>query len=160
MEMKLRKHQNTLVVAATGVVLFGLWSIVKTLMFLTSSWAVLATEAVELGLTNKFVIAFIIAIMIAVLGADLLMRLYIGFCAISEGKGTKSRSFYLLVAGWMFFASVISFPANLHNAYITTGFALDTLIATVLEFTSLYALADLLFSGIRIKQLRKQLEKQ
>lgn len=159
MEMKLRKHQSTLVVAGTGVILFGLWSIVKTLMFLTTTWAALAAHAVELGLTNKFVIAIIIAIVVFVLGADLLMRLYIGLCAVSEGKGRKSRSFYLLVAGWLLFTSITVFPANLYNAYSLSGFAPDVLIATVLELTSLYALADLLFSGIRIKQLRKQPEK-
>lgn len=149
MEKKLRKHRNTLVVAGSGVLLFGVWSVARFLMFLTMTPEILA-EIRQAGIAEDIsprVLTAIIAVMVGgVLAWELALRLYVGLSARAVGHGKKKSMLYLLVAAGLA-CSQLAMTADVQ------AMSKQPLITLMLDLTSLYAMADVIYAGLRVQWL-------
>ena len=98
LQIQLRKNQDTLKIVGLGVMAFGAWSIVKSILYTTAQWSSIKEEIVvpEANETiAKMVYLFMIAVILTV---EIAIRLYIGRSAIAEGRGERRRPGYVVVA--------------------------------------------------------------
>ena len=160
MDKKLRKQQNLLVDAGTGVILFAIWSVAKVNLYLgVSSFLLeeLNKAALEYGVSEKVLLLLMGSILALVLLWMLCSRLYIGLNAIAEGKGRKRGWAYLVLTAVLLLTDMQTFwQVNLVSILfggLQNAFSMS--VSFVLELVSLYMLLELLICGIRVKRLRK-----
>ena len=163
MEKKLRKQQNQLVDAGTGVILFAVWSVAKVNLFLSvSSFFLdeLYDYAAQYGISEKFLLGTIAVITVGILLWQLCTRIYIGINAIAEGKGQKKGWAYLVLTAFFVITDVQTQWHIFITNFIMTGdgFTPSMVVSFCLEVVSIYVLMDLLISGIRVKRLRKTMK--
>ena len=162
----MRRSQNTLIVVGTGIILFSIWTVVKTLgsLILLKDEAVAAIRktADEIGIILSDQILFYIELAVTLIAMLLFLavRTYIGLAAISEGRGIRRRMGYLILAVIMI---IFNITAVVMNFVSTTSqdshavFSEDTsLSAHIIEITSIVMLVELVFSAIRIRRVRKR----
>lgn len=160
LQIQLRKNQDTLKIVGLGVMAFGAWSIVKSILYTTAQWSSIKEEIVvpEANETiAKMVYIFMIAVTMAV---EILVRLYIGRSAIAEGKGERRRPGYVVVA---FLITAIGLTLTV-TAFVVPGIRiepnLEALMSLFVEITSAVITLEMCWSAIRVRKLRRQLAEQ
>ncbi len=174
MERELRRHQNRLMVSGSGVILFGVWSVVKMLLFFVlERKRVLAfledamgdSADVGGGLTRAlieaiaFIFLFILVLILTIIA--LLVRLYLGISARKEGMGEKRGIAYVIVATLVLLFYIYSELYTLTHLGAPTDAMTsmtDRVTALIVDFTAIVVLWELVISAIRVKKLKKQLE--
>ena len=111
-QIQIRKDQNTLIVVGTGTIIFGLWTMAKTLglVFILRKETVAAMKAKFEGvgeIPDNFVFWAIVVVTFIIMAVSLAVRAYVGMSAISEGRGKRKGIIYLLFAGVMIISSII-----------------------------------------------------
>lgn len=164
MEKELRKRENLLVDAGLGVILFAVWSVVRINLYLASSSFIVEEiykEAKTVGIDGKFLLIFMIIIAAGILVWQLVTRLYIGLSANADGKGKEKSWAYLVFAAILLLTDLQSYYKAFHVDKILAGegLELDLIPGLCLEAASLYVLMELLIAGVRVKILRKKMEK-
>lgn len=162
----LRRSQNTLIVVGTGIILFSVWTVVKTLgvLFLlkNESVAVVKKALDETGiiLSDQQVFFIVLVIILVIMLLFLAVRTFIGLSAISEGRGFRRRKGYLILAVIMIIiniaAAVINFFSARSQEYPVAFGNNLSLPAHIIELTSIIMLVELVFSAIRIRRVRKR----
>ena len=163
MEKKLRKHQNLLVEAGAGVILFAVWSVTRVNLFLAlSDLSVndVYDVADELGLNGTFFLAFMIFVFASILLCQLSIRLYIGLSATAEGKGrTKGWAYLVMAAVLLVTDAQLNWEAfGVERILAGEAITLHLLVGIFMELASMYILLELLISGICVKTLRKKMK--
>lgn len=160
LQIQLRKNQDTLKIVGLGVMAFGAWSIVKSILYTTAQWSSIKEEIVvpEANETiAKMVYIFMIAVTMVV---EIAVRLYIGRSAIAEGKGERRRPGYVVVA---FLITAIGLTLTV-TAFVVPGIRmelnLDLLASLFVEITSAVVTFEMCWSAIRVRKLRRQLAEQ
>ena len=167
-ERELRKQRSNLVVSGTAVIFFGIWSVAKTILILTSASGLAEIEQEmheqSAGRSGQFyiILSIIFYILLAIiLALDLSFRLYIGLCAISDGKQTKRRRVYtvfaVIFAGISAVALIISIVTSGSGYFFNENGLLDALITLMVEMASIGAMSELAVSSIRVHRLEKRL---
>ena len=72
-ERKMRRYQNLLTVSGLGVIIFGLWSVLKTILLLFMKEGILSEIP-----DDTFVRVMFFLILGGILLVDVLIRLYVG----------------------------------------------------------------------------------
>lgn len=175
---EIRKYKDTLIVVGMGVVAFGLWSFIKTLAYTvfekneimeiiyenTATMEDVSPEGIRM--INIFIFVFLCVVLFGLIAADILLRIYIAKNARAEAFGTKmkKKNTYLVIAGIM---ALVSFFSMVYAPiYIIGGEGTDAdsyldMIANVLvEATSFITLMELIFSAVKIRQLRSVLKQR
>ena len=138
-EITLRRNQDTLVIVGTGVIIFGIWSLLKTLFALLLNigdlYEVILKEETPEGRVAIFIV---VTLMLMI---DLAFRVSVGLSAIAVARGKKSR--FIFVAGALILA-----------------FSSATTVTAAVELTSLITLTQLINSAMAIRGIRKELKKQ
>lgn len=160
METKLRKYTDDLRISAYGVILFGIWSVLKCIMYFTMDTGIfelLFNDSIDPSETNLTIV-----VTYMVLGLDLLLRLIVGIAAIKESKGVKKSMAYIVVSAIMFvfYGVVLVYSFADIFKYTNVPFIIDQLVTFLVDATSLYAMGDMIFSGCKVKSLRKMAEKE
>jgi hypothetical protein len=173
---KLRKYEHTLAISGAAVVAFGIWSVVKAVVYfiviplakvgadLRETGGVDFESIQSFGITDRG-LGYITAISIVlVLMIDLLMRFYVGRAAILEGRGNKKGSFYLIISAVVVALLCMSIVRRAIVWFIPdeTGIMKDLMdaagVSQILDLTSLFALIQVIVSAIMVRRLREQLE--
>lgn len=160
MERELRRQQNLLVDAGMGMVMFGIWGVVKINIFLALSsdfaeaWH---TALQESEVAEEYILAGLWIVIAIYLVMVLFSRLYIGMSAVADGKGKKKGYAYILM-------TVVLLVFNLHtNWYIYTEerpvINLNWIMGVLLDMASLQIMMELLIAAIRVKRLRKKMRR-
>ena len=155
-ERLLRKNQNTLVIVGKGVIAFGVWTVVKAVLSaMLMDDIEKAIQRTETGETVPVLAVY--AVFAVILLLLLWLRVSIGRAAIAEGRGRKSRWFYLVLAGLMALvdlAALIGSFVWVKDSYKTVT---DLVVTVVVELTSIVTTAELVLSAIRVKRLTRLL---
>ena len=96
MEAQLRKHQTTLIIIGSGVIVLGIWSVVKVILYHLLASGAFQQDTPELfweDIDDYSEYALSIGIMVV----ELLCRLYVGHSARSEGSGQRKGNAYVIV---------------------------------------------------------------
>ena len=154
-QAKTRRLQDTLTIAGSAVIAFGVWSIAKIGLFLS-----LADENALKWLFGLFGIgadslttAVYVSLGIIIL-VDLGVRAYVGLSARAEGHGKKKSPFYLVVAAIAAIVNVASLGAIELGAAFEMSF-LDMVISIAIEATAIAAMVLVIYSSMRLRSANK-----
>ena len=150
-EVKMRRYQNLLTVSGLGVIVFGLWSVLKTILLLFFKKELLANVPDD---TLFRVILFIIIGLILLI--DFLIRLYVGLSARTEGFGKKKGYAYIVFAVILALLSLTSLVMIFFDSTITS--ITELVVSVIVEATSLVVVIELLVAAFTVKKLQKELE--
>ena len=160
MEKELRRKQVTLVTLGTGVILFGVWSVVKSLLyFRTNLFADLDTQ-VEPELLPYIKLATVVIVALFVL-ADLGIRLKIGRRARAEGMGRRQKNGYLILAALIV---LVNITGDLLGVYYIVKNGVpeqsgpDYIVSVLVDLSSTALLAELIITVLRVRKLRAMSE--
>ena len=151
MERQIRKHQNTLIVIGTGILLFTLWTVVKTI----------ATYNITLAdRFDPFVGTIILISFIAALCADVLLRVFTGLKARAAGLKKNGSISFVFTAVVLIIMHVSGIVMSLYSATVSIDSLLDTIVTCVIEGTGIFMTVDLIYSGIKLRKLLLSAEGQ
>ena len=149
----IRRLQDNLVVLGTGVIVFGVWTIIKMVLLCT-----LGSTSLQnlIGPANSDVpmVAFYVALVLAGL-FELGMRLFVGLSARSEGFGKRKGYGYLIVVALMILASGVSVVQSTTSLFFLEASFFDYVVTLAIEGTSLVLLVLLVYSSVKLKQLSR-----
>ena len=159
MEKELRRKQVTLVTLGTGVILFGVWSVVKSLLyFRTNLFADLDTQAEPELLPYMLATVVIVALFVF---ADLGIRLKIGRRARAEGMGRRQKNGYLVLAALIV---LVNITGDLLGVYYIVKNGVpeqsgpDYIVSVLVDLSSTVLLAELIITALRVRKLRAMSE--
>jgi hypothetical protein len=157
-ETELRRGQNTLFILGGGVITFGLWSVVKSIMYLmVNPFQYFRSDDVPQEF-QLIVMAVVYGIAALLVGLDVGLRIFVGLSARAEARGKKKSRAYIIVAAVMAAGNLLLFLGTLLLAATTpdavTGNLLDTLVSAVVDVTALITLFELVFTARRVQRLR------
>lgn len=149
-ERKMRRYQNLLTVSGLGVIIFGLWSVLKTILLLFMKEGILSEIP-----DDTFVRVMFFLILGGILLIDVLIRLYVGLSARAEGFGKKKGYGYVIIAILMALASLTSlvlifFDTNEQSIW-------ELIVSVIVEATSLVVTIELLVAAFTVKKLKKEM---
>lgn len=151
----IRKYHNQLKVTSNGVIILGLWSILKTFLMMVSDYDVEGLEDFERTTFNVVALCIIFAIVLAI---DFRFRLVIWRGARVEAYGRKKNNRYLVLAFFLILVSAFSMVS------IVVGFINGdekdfslTLTSLIVETTSFVILCELVYSGIKMRRIRAEI---
>lgn len=153
-QRKIKRYSGKLAAAGSGVILFGVWSIVKVVLF-NSINQVSNIDEIFVGVI-KDKETFAIALYVLAL-FEFAFRFYVGESARREAFGKKRNSFYLVVATILFIISVGSTAYVLLYTFDINKIG-NFLITALLEGTSSYMFGALIYYSIKTKQMTKLLK--
>ena len=168
MQTELRKHQHTLAVVGMGAIGFGIWSVVKAILYLTIinplKDTVLADYENITDLEYEYLIALGVTIFITILIVliDLLLRWRVGKLALDIARGNRlpTARFFVrtgfvilvdaleLVMGFLGIIGVISSEEEL----------LDSVSTLLVDLTSVVTLIEMVVAAVMIRKITEQLE--
>ena len=157
--VRLRKYINLLSISGIAVIAFGIWSVLKLLIFFLLNKDIIMSEIEELiedtdTSTSAVLVAAIILMLIS-----LTLHCIIGFSARSEARGKKKGYFYLILTAVIFILSLISFIQT--SLSPTSEDNLDTIVSGgLIDLTMLFAFFEVILNSVRIKKLRKKADQE
>lgn len=154
-ERHLRKGQNNLVVIGYGVIAFGIWSVIKTVLYtaLNTGTNMLSSEEETVSIVMFWIMMFVFLVF------ELSLRLYVGFSAVYEGRGRKKRFGYIILALLMALISFALVAANL-AAFGSDESPGKTVVTIIVEASSSIMLIEMAIFAVRVKRLGRKLAEQ
>lgn len=149
-EIKMRRYQNLLTVSGLGVIIFGLWTVLKTILLLF-----LQEDMVDDLPDGLFYRVLFFTLIGGVLLIDFLIRLFVGLSARAEGFGKKKGYGYIVVAILIAIASLASLVLIFFD--IADRSILELIVSFIVEATSMIATVELLVAAFTVKKLKKEL---
>ena len=153
MNATVRRLENNLVTLGTGVIAFGIWSVLKVAFeFFLGGTVIDADVPEELrGYTPAILIVFWVFTAI-----ELAVRIYIGVSSRADGMRKRKSKAYLV---WsivlmidLFLTAFIDFYIY---AFMLNSFA-TTIITLLIDGTSFFITLDLFLFAVRVRKLRRQ----
>ena len=155
LHIRLRKNQNTLSVIGLGVIVFGIWSVIKIVLYTALDNDGLLESSLR-GNLERWAFWIMMGILLA---ADLGLRLHVGLSAMAEGRGRSPRKAYIILTFLMALISFALFAAGLIGLWTSDSFGVS-LVSSIVDATSCVLLLEMAVSAIQVKRLRKRLEEQ
>ncbi len=158
--IELRRRRITLMSLGSGVISFGVWSILKTLLYIYVGVMKLnVTTIPEEYQRAATVTAYVMLAFFMMIGLSL--RLFVGLRARAAGSGKRQRPTYIVVAGLLLAWSVLSLLVAVFSR--TSGrmenqSVMDYAVSIFVECCSAAILAELVYTALRVRKLAKLAE--
>ena len=172
-KMRLRRDENTLTVVGSGVILFGVWTVVKMVLQEINRFPELMAELgvdelgfeetglADLGLDpNLLAMAVAFTVVIIVYLMDLGLRVFVGLSARAEGRGRPQGRLYLILAGLLLVLSGLSFVSYVITYFSHSEYVVDADAAILVELTSFITLLQMIISAVRVRRARRMEKKR
>lgn len=170
MERELRRNQNLLYCVGTGVIMFGLWNVIKGIVtiFLQRDELILLFETIKASLTpdkaDYFVSTFTLVCIIIgiIIGVLLLMHICVGLSARKEGMGRrkKDRVAYLVVAVILMVLTAATVVLEIPTLFKSPEGLLDEIVTVIVDVTCLVVIIELIVTGIKVRKLKRKLNEE
>ncbi|MBQ5331038.1 MAG: hypothetical protein J6F31_07295 [Oscillospiraceae bacterium] len=165
LEVSLRRRSDTLYVSGSAMIIFGLWSVIRFTLSLTTHDAVV-TEQLEqnydpAAIADKQVYYFLVYVLsYGLLGMDMLLRLLVGLGARREGKGRKSGMGYAVLSVFMLLWEFWQLLLVILNIFEGRAYVMDVVITPVVQFSCLLCAAELSWNAVKVKLIKRRLKKE
>ncbi len=151
--IRLKKSETVLVICGNGVIFFGVWSLIKSIMSIVLYKGDLHQYMVQYQ-NAHMLRGLAYGMVFFILAMDLFFRFYLGMSASAEAKGKKKKKNYIILAFFMLFYTVFGLVATFF--LLPDDISILTTITTVLvEFTSALTLLQMIISAINVRKIRK-----
>lgn len=145
LEPIIRKTEINLITLGSGVILFGLWTLVKFLL------TILFADKND----NDYAAFFSLSAWVLTL-IEFSLRCYIGFSARSEGQGKRKGVLYLVITSIIIFFYFAIIALEIAILFISPEYIFYVIIALIIDSTSTIFLIELMINSVRLRRLRKQ----
>ena len=149
MEAEKRRREINLITIGTGVILFGLWTVIKIALS-----NILIGIKID-GVMSDDLILLINIVLWVFVGIDFLARCYIGFSARAEGKGKHKNIFYLILTGLMVATYSSMIPLEISAIFTSGEDVLNMIITIGIDITSIAFLVELMINSIGLRKIKK-----
>jgi hypothetical protein len=156
----IKKCESNITITGLGVLVFGMWSVLKFIIQTINGVDVSAQLAeldVESHEDKLFIMLFTIIFLAIIAFAILLFHSYVGIKAIGYGRGVSRKRGFLIPAGVMAVLNVVSVIMYFRPKDGTINFDDTRIAALLVDITLCYILFDMIFSAIRLGILKKQM---
>lgn len=154
-QAQIRRLQDTLGIAGSAVIAFGVWSLAKIGMFL--SFADQDMLSLLLGLDKELLTIATYVSLVVIALIDVGVRIYVGMSARAEARGKKKSSFYLVVAAIIALMNASSLVAIAFGSSFTLS-PLSMIVPIVIETTAIAALVLVIRSSLLLRRASKTAE--
>lgn len=157
---KKRKLESAITVTSFGILLFGLWRLLRAVVYVFVDIASLEALAADFGVGYSTAWQLLVGFLVfSVLFFDFLIRLAVIASAARERKGKSRVPVYLIFSTILLLVSVISILYDF-TFFTTDEPLLSFIVSQIMEFTSLFMLLDLIVSGIRHRVLLRRMRRK
>ncbi len=162
MERELRRYQNLLVCVGSGIILFGLWTLVKGVMTIILYKEELQEFLLSLGTREEelaLMIELVSYLLIILCCLDLALRLAVGLSARREGRARdQKRHWAFLVFGAVLLTlTLTSLTMDLKDFNENFNSIFDGIITVAIDATSVVMVIELFVAGAKVKYLKKKI---
>lgn len=165
-ESELRKHQHTLVSVGTGLMFFGLWSVVKTVIYylLNDPLKDTVDQFEEIGGPEIRAIVFAagLALTLAIVLTDLFLRWVVGRTVRDYGMGKRDKigiRFYIALS-IIILLDISEVVLGIYSYMQEEVDLIDNTVTLLVDMTSVITLLELIVSIFLIYKIRRELEEQ
>ena len=158
METELRRRRIELLTLGSGIIAFGVWSVLKTFLYV---WVAPLTGELDVAQQYRsLVLAVSYGLIALIVLIDLRLRLYIGLSARKEGVGKRVGKTYIIVAAFVLAVNIVTWIATVfvYRYQEEQQALMDYIVSLAVDLTSMALMGRLLHNAIRVRQLRRQLE--
>ncbi len=162
MERDLRKYRTNLTIGGTGVMIFGIWGVVKLLLYYFMTPAAVNKDSINnisyeaREISRIFMVSFAVAMIVLVI-VELVLRAIIWRLSVKEGQGKKCGYVHIVLAIIIGVTLTVSDIMYMVSPVARTHTIFDNIIIVIVDSTSLLALFDVIFSSFKVKKLSKEL---
>ncbi|MBO4373791.1 MAG: hypothetical protein J5829_01675 [Lachnospiraceae bacterium] len=152
---QIRKLEDDLNVSGTGVILMGLWSIIRvTMQVFEESGKIINEVIAEDQTVSKPLVVIVLVVLLGILGFIVMnIHLYIGLNAVRAARGKKYKKGYFraaIIVGLLAVSGMGSYWDELQDLE-----NIDTNLAAMLvDITTIYIFAVIIISTVKLEKLR------
>ena len=156
-DAKIRKQQSKLICSGLAVILFGVWSIVRTflLRFIDTEHFIDFFDEYDMIL-DRFPLSFLFTIVVILMIIDLLFRIYIGASAINEGMGRAEKKIAYIIVAVIYMILSVSSDITSIGSYFSGESDMEVLLAAVIDMSIHLATLEIIISAIVNRRLKKK----
>lgn len=155
----IRKQQSILMYSGLAMIIFGIWSIVRTILmrFIDPDHFKDYISVFD-GTQDVEYINIVFALLLIALLIDLSIRVYIGVCAMQEGQGKLKNSItYVIIALIVLFAAIGSDFVDIITHFTNDDkYTLEIFLTTIIDISIHIATLEVIVSAIKIRILIKE----
>ena len=167
MQTELIKHRHTLAVVGMGAIAFGIWSLIKSILYfmlvepifdtISSNYDDLSNSKYEAWV----LVAITFAIVVMFVLIDMLLRWKVGRKAMAVSRGDKEPGvgFFILssILLLMDMAELIMGALSIAGIIPSDEDITDQISTLLVDFTSVVMLIEMLFAAIMIRKLVRKI---
>jgi hypothetical protein len=167
MQTELIKHRPTLAVVGLGAIAFGIWSLIKSILYFVLVEPIFDTISSNYDdLSNSkyeawVLVAITFAIVVMFVLIDMLLRWKVGRKAMAVSRGDKEPGvgFFILssILLLMDMAELIMGALSIAGIIPSDEDITDQISTLLVDFTSVVMLIEMLFAAIMIRKLVKKI---
>ncbi len=157
-----RKNTDTLAILGWGVILFCVWSIVKTIaMYVTSADEVksLLKEVTGLKHIDNSILIMLFAFFGTIVAVDVFMRIYVGLTARAVARGKKKGVGYIVVTYLLIIIYIVEIAVDIYMVFHPSESDESILTLVVNAFINISSLITLIELVIYSTKVRRSLRK-
>ena len=153
MQRDLRRNENILAVSSLTMILFGVWTAIKLVLYFSLSED--GFRAIPKDAEGQLERLILIAILVLFICISMSTRLCVGLSARAESMGRKKGYGYVVLAVLILVADILALGFSL--AHIEENFDswMDLIITLFVEATSMLTIAELIVAAFRVKKLKR-----
>lgn len=153
MNATVRRLENNLVTLGTGVIAFGIWSVLKIAFELLLGASELVDSNVPDESKKYLAIAYIIFWALVLI--DLAARIYVGLSARAEGKGKRKSKAYLVCTIVLMLDLLLTAFADLYFYAFSLNNIAAAVVPLLVDGTSFFITLELFIYAVRLRKLRR-----
>ena len=153
MQRDLRRNENILAVSSLTMILFGVWTAIKLVLYFSLSED--GFRAIPKDAEGQLERMILTAILVLFICISMSTRLCVGLSARAESMGRKKGYGYVVLAVLILAADILALGFSL--AHIEENFDswMDMVITLFVETTSMLTIAELIVAAFRVKKLKR-----
>ena len=167
MQTELIKHRHTLAVVGMGAIAFGIWSLIKSILYfvLVEPIGDVITENYENITDFKYEGLIVLAVTIAIVSlfvlVDMLFRWKVGrnAMAISRSEKEPGVGFFILstILTLMDLSELVMGVLTIAGIIPSEEELIDRISTLLVDFTSVVMMIEMIFAAVMIRKLTKEL---
>ena len=167
MQTELIKHRHTLAVVGMGAIAFGIWSLIKSILYfvLVEPLSDIINENLDSIIDSNFEALAALALSILIVGLfvliDMLFRWKVGRRAMAISRGDKDPGvgFFILSAILLLMdlSELVLGVSSIVGAISSSEDMIDQISTLLVDFTSVVMLIEMLFAAIMIRKKEKKI---
>ena len=162
MQTELRKHQHTLITYGTGTILFGLWSLAKSVVYLVidRSEESLSYMIEQLAPSEERGLMFVLAISLvsSVFLVDMIFRWAAGRSAQKIGTGMKIKPGFVIASLYIVAVDGFEFVSGIQSILAGEFMRLDKILTLLVDITSFIIVVQMIYAAFMVGKLSKAIE--